>query len=100
MSPHFSTPPSSPREVDFFQYDLKQNNFQEENVLKQSLSNEKERFNSNYENVEIRTSDEEYRKCSGSPYENVMLQQNSNGTTFHQSPRTRIKTILTTSREK
>lgn len=98
MSPHYSTPPSSPREVDVFQYDLKQNNFPEEKVaVKHSLS--KERLNPNYENVEIRATDEESRKCSGSPYENVVLQQNSNGS-LHQSPRTRIKTILTSSREK
>ncbi|XP_044254056.1 pleckstrin homology-like domain family B member 2 [Tribolium madens] len=85
LSPVYTTPPPSPRDMEIVQHENRRNNSSYENITI-NRDNSSERINANYDNVdEFRTT-----KCN-SPYENIVP--------AHQSPRTRIKTIASSNRD-
>ncbi|RZC32272.1 pleckstrin -likey-like domain family B member 1, partial [Asbolus verrucosus] len=96
LSPVYTTPPPSPREL--FLNENNPNNHSYENVNLAHYTVQ-EQINTSYENFDVRLHEDEYRttKC-GSPYENVRLPQNSLNV-CSQSPRTRIKTIASSNRD-
>lgn len=91
-SPSYSsTPPSSP--LDILHNELikqsKHHNFEDTPGSTRTY----------YENVELKTPEQEFRVVERkSPYENVYAQQNHPGP-YPPSPRTRIKTFITTNKE-
>lgn len=93
LSPVYTTPPPSPRDIELIQNENRRNNHSYENI---SLSHDNSLERNNYDNVEIKQVDDEYRstKCN-SPYENIVPQNVS----ARQSPRTKIKTIASSNRD-
>jgi hypothetical protein len=98
LSPIYTTPPPSPRDMELTHIENKKNNQLYENInINRNTS--LERINVNYENIELKHPDPDHRtpKC-GSPYENIHLQPSNTNISTH-SPRTRIKTIASSNRE-
>lgn len=91
----FASPPPSPLEVLHNEL-LKQSNHNYENVT--VMYNNSDTKNIQYENVVEMRRDDTKGSESTSPYENVYI-QNSGGGFYPSSPRTRIKTFVTASRD-
>ncbi|EFA00895.1 pleckstrin homology-like domain family B member 1 isoform X2 [Tribolium castaneum] len=90
LSPVYTTPPPSPRDVEIVQHENRRNNSSYENISI-NRDNSLERINANYDNVEMKQVDDFRTTKCNSPYENIVP--------AHQSPRTRIKTIASSNRD-
>ncbi|KAJ8942302.1 hypothetical protein NQ314_010098 [Rhamnusium bicolor] len=101
-SPSYTTPPPSPLDILHNEL-LKQNNHHNyENVNITFNPPSREITNVHYENIEVRPPEHingDYRSPErGSPYENVYIQHSTPGP-YPSSPRTRIKTIVTSNKD-